>query len=371
MTVEAPQPPRRDPVFRREERRELRYQLSISIATIFSWLLWLVPGLARGWFGDRCGDLFYHASTTYRANVTDNLSHLPSEVLPPSEIDAAARHIFRTSARNFLDLITLPRLRRKRLLESARSLTDTRHHLDDALARGNGAVLITAHLGCFDVMGQVLAALGYKLTVVTGRTTSRFIFDGVTHLRGANGMTMVEPSPSGVRRVIQALRRGECAVFLTDRDFFQNGLSVEFFGKATTLPPGAVRIARERAAPIVPIFTRRVGSGHEMTIRPVIEVPRTPDLAEDLRIGMRAVVAALEEAISATPDQWVMFQQVWPKAPAQPVRVFPVGSPLESELLERVASALPERRSPGEGSGERRLGFLPKDRTDQPPQSGA
>ena len=52
------------------------------------------------------------------------------------------------------------------------------------------------------------------MTTVTGRTTTRFMFDAVTYLRRAHGMAMVEASPSGVRKVIQALRRGEMAGFL-------------------------------------------------------------------------------------------------------------------------------------------------------------
>ena len=60
--------------------------------------------------------------------------------------------------------------------------------------------------------------------------------------------------------------------------------------------------------------------------------------------GSGRLIPALEYGIRTRVDQWVMFQRTWPDMPAPPVRVFPVGSPLESELLEKVAQALPERR---------------------------
>jgi len=244
-----------------------------------------------------------------------------------------------------MDLITMPRQSSKAILDSVRLVSGTWDTLDDALAAGKGGILFTGHVGCFDFIGQAISARGYKLTVVTGRTTSRFIFDGVTYLRGARGATMVEPTPSGVRNVMKALRRNEFAVFVTDRDFFQNGMDATFMGVDTTLPPGAIRIARETGAPLISIFTRRVKSGHELRIGKPFQVQKTPDMQADLAEGMKSLVAELETGISASLDQWVMFQRVWSDVERVPIRVFPVGSPLESELLERVASALPERES--------------------------
>ncbi len=157
-------------------------------------------------------------------------------------------------------------------------------------------------------------------------------------------MTVVEASPSGVRAVIRALRRGECVVLAGDYDFFQNGMPVTFFGRPTTLPPGPVRIARDTGALVIPAFGPRTETGYAMTMDEPFTVEKTSDLEADLRRGMERVVAVLERAIAATPDQWVMFQRVWQSAPVDPVRVFPVGSPLESELLRRVDAVLPPPR---------------------------
>ncbi|CAN5776590.1 lipid A biosynthesis lauroyl acyltransferase [soil metagenome] len=331
------------PQFRKEERREFRYWLSIAIAIFFSWAFWLIPGPFRGWFADRCGELFYRSSNTYPDSVRSNIETVMMHAGAAQDCEAVVRSIFRNSARNFMDLIAMPRQSSKAILDSVRLVSGTWDTLDDALAAGKGGILFTGHVGCFDFIGQAISARGYKLTVVTGRTTSRFIFDGVTYLRGARGATMVEPTPSGVRNVMKALRRNEFAVFVTDRDFFQNGMDATFMGVDTTLPPGAIRIARETGAPLISIFTRRVKSGHELRIGKPSLIRKTPDMQADLADGMKSLVAELETGITASLDQWVMFQRVWSDVERVPIRVFPVGSPLESELLERVASALPER----------------------------
>lgn len=333
------------PQFRKEDRREFRYWLSIAIATVLSWSFWLMPGAIRGWFADRCGELFYRASNTYPDNVRSNVKTVRAYSGSTEDTDATVRSIFRNSARNFMDLITMPRQSDEALLRSVKLVSGSWTSLDDALAEGKGGILVTGHIGCFDFIGQAISARNYTLTVVTGRTTSRFIFDGVTYLRGARDATMVEPTPSGVRRVMKALRRNEFAVFVTDRDFFQNGMDATFMGQKTTLPPGPIRIARETGAPLISIFTRRVKGGHELRIGQRFYVDKSDDMQADLAEGMKRLVKELESGISASLDQWAMFQRVWSDAERVPVRVFPVGSPLESELLERVASALPERDS--------------------------
>jgi KDO2-lipid IV(A) lauroyltransferase len=331
------------PRFRREDRREARYLLSITIAETLSWLFWLIPTRVRYALADTLSAAFRRSTHTYRDNVEANVRQVVGEEVLDEHIQDLGKGIFRASGRNFMDVITLPRRSSGSLLSSVVSRTGSWETIDTALAEQRGVIFITGHVGCFDFIGQAFRAKGYKMTVVTGRTTSRFIFDGVTHLRAANGSKMVEPTPSGIRDVIRALRRGECAVIVCDRDFFQNGRPVTFFGRATTLPPGVVRIARDTGAIVVPIFTRRRERDHELHVYDPFTVEKTGDLSADMDRGLARVASILEVGIRASIDQWAMFQRVWPDVAPEPVRVFPAGSPLESELLEKVASALPER----------------------------
>lgn len=340
------------PRFRREDKRELRYLLSITIAQAMSWLLWLIPTPVRYVLADLLSTLFHRSTHTYRDNVEANVRQVVGPDLPDGDVKAIAKGIFRISGRNFADLITMPRMGRESLLAAVEPRPGSWEAIDRALAENRGIIFVTGHVGCFDFIGQAFWAKGYKLTVVTGRTTSRFIFDGVTHLRASHGSNMVEPTPSGVRDVIRALRRGECAVIVCDRDFFQNGRRVTFFGQSTTLPPGIVRIARDTGAIVVPIFTRRRERTHELEVHEPFTIEKTTDLSADVDHGFARVVHVLETGIGESVEQWAMFQRVWPVGASEPVRVFPIGSPLESELLEKVASALPDRPSlPERGSG--------------------
>ena len=315
------------PMPKATERDEFRYRLSVGCARLASWIVWALTDRGRERLALLGGRLFYRISPTYRENVRSNLRQILGPDPSEAELDAVIRNVFLTSARNFVDLLHAPRMSRAALIRAVDVAPADRARLDAALAGGKGAVIVSAHLGAFDFIGQGLHLLGYPLTVVTARTTARFVFDGVTYLRGAGGPALVEPTPAGIRRTIQTLRAGKCVAILVDRDFFQNGRPVVFFGHETTLPVGALRIARDTGAPIVPIFTRRVGDAYVLDVEPAFRVQRTADPEADLRAGLASLVPVLEAAIRRAPEQWVMFQRVWPAEPADPVRAFPVGSP--------------------------------------------
>ncbi|MEA2516154.1 MAG: phosphatidylinositol dimannoside acyltransferase [Thermomicrobiales bacterium] len=304
--------------FRLEERRHVRHLLSIVLAVVASWTIRLMPERLRRYVATKGGDLSYRYSKLYRESVTANLRQVLGPDVSERDLQSAVRNVFRFSGRNLADMLLVPHLGSDEIAQRVPLISGKWSYLDDALTAGKGAVLITGHLGAFDFVGQALHQRGYKLTSVTGRTTSRFLFDAVTFLRRSHDMRLVEASPSGIRRVIQALRRGEGAVFLTDRDFFQNGKPVRFFGRETTLSPGAVRIARDTGAPIVPVFGIRTRTGHGMILEPAFHVEKTHDLDADVAHGLAKVTAVLERVIGSAPDQWVMFQRVWPEEPADP-----------------------------------------------------
>ena len=336
---------RPDPKFRQEDRDWLRRRLSILLAELMTWTVGLLPWFARFWLADRAGDLWHRLAPTYRANVRANLSQVFGPGMPDRHLDDLVRGVFRQSARNFTDLFRMPHWEPADFARLVDVDEDDWALLEAARARGKGIVLVTAHLGAFDVVGHAIGARGHPVTALTGRTTTRFIFDAVNHLRRGHDVTTVEATPAGVRKVIQALRRNELAGVVADYDFFQNGLPVALFGRETTMPPGPVRFARETGAAVVGAFARRAEKGYAIAISGPFLVPKTRNLEADMAVGMAQLAAMVEEAIAAVPEQWVILQRVWPTAPPEPVRVFPIGSPLESELLKKVDELLPPRKA--------------------------
>lgn len=301
--------------FRLEQRRHVRGLLAIIYAVCVSWIARLTPGPLRNWLGKKGGDLSYRLSKNYRLNATNNLRQVMGPEYSDRALKEMVRRVFRSGGQNMIDLLMIPHMSPQEIVSQVKLVSGQWSYLDEAFAEGKGVVIVTGHLGAFDLVGQALHNRGYKLTSVTGRTTSRFLFDAVTFLRRSHNMNLVEVSPSGIRRVIKALQRGEGAVFVTDRDFFTNGMQVNFFGRDTTLSQGAVRIARDTGALIVPIFGVRTDLGHGLRVERPFRVARTAHREADIARGLNQIVPLLEDAIRATPDQWVMYQPVWPLEP--------------------------------------------------------
>lgn len=302
--------------FRKSQRRDLTFYLAAEFAAILSWLVRVTPDAIVDSIARRIGDISYLISKQWRANVNSNLAHVLDLPEQSARIRRTTRAVFQTNALNIATLLRSPHQGRNDLLRSLDLTHCSWDVLDEAMAHKRGVIVLTAHLGSFDTMGSAVQIRGYPMTALTTRTTNRFAFEFVSFLRQSHNLGLIEASSSGLREAIEHLRAGKVLCLLSDRDFFLNGRDVEFFGEATTLPIGAARLARDTGATIVPIFTIRQGRKHTLMIEPSFTVPKTADREADIAAGMKRVVDALETAIAIAPEQWVMFQRVWPETTA-------------------------------------------------------
>lgn len=320
--------------------------LSRQLADLCGLLAVTMPLRAGYWCADRAGDFFYRFSPGYRGNVIDNLRHVLGDGADLDLLRVKARQIFRFSARNFYDLMRVQRLPAE-AIERSVVLLGSWEPVEAALARGKGVIFVTGHLGAFDFAGQLIPLRGYRSVLVTVRTVAAFFHEGVTYLRAGKGFDLEEATPGGLRRLVRALRQGDTIGLATDRDFLRNGAPVRFCGQETTLPVGAVRLALETGAPIVVMICRRHRWRQTFTLEEPFWLTKSGDSEADLRRGLEQMVAILELHIQAAPEQWVMFQRVWPTSPPPAIAVFPVGSPLEGRVLGgETSSKAAEPRPP-------------------------
>ena len=251
----------------------------------------------------------YLASPGLRAHVADNMRHVLGREADEAEVKQASRHVFRHAAKNYFDLIKLPHLRSGHI-EDCTTLLGWRN-FQDAMRKGKGVVLVTAHLGSFDMAAQVLAARHVKTTVLVEPLEPLPLLEHVTALRASKGMTLVPAQPGALNEMMQCLRRGEVVLLACDRDIGKGGLRSSFFGEETMLPSLAVRAAMRTGAAIVPAFALRRGVGrYEAYLEPALDIAPPGNGAVAGNMGKLSRV--MEKYIKIAPEQWVVLSPVWP-----------------------------------------------------------
>ncbi len=283
------------------------------------WLLWamragalltpIVPARAGYWICRVIGLLVYLVKVRTRAAVLDNLRHVAPKRGWFWRQRQAAR-VFITATMNYYDLLRLRSVDRERLTELIEVYGWP--HLQASLARGKGVIVLSAHLGNFNVVAQYPAALGLQAAVIAEQVHPPELFRYFTRLRSAMGIRVLPPGAGSVLPILRLLRRNGLLLVAGDRDVTGHSRRVHFFDAPAYLPVGPVVLALRTGATLLPAYTvRRSTRKSVVFIEAPLELVRTGDEERDLDENMRRVARALERMISADPGQWSVLQRVW------------------------------------------------------------
>jgi len=170
---------------------------------------------------------------------------------------------------------------------------------------GRGAVLVSCHVGNWEVTGAWLAQRGYCVTTIIrepDNSEDRSLMVSMTERLGARVLSRKKPLTSA----ISILKRGEFLGILSDQHGGHEGVIAPFFGVDTPTPQGPAYFAYLTGRPIVPVFSRRVSPcRHKISIAPPIEWKKLSTRDETILDITRRVNASLERMILEAPGQWL------------------------------------------------------------------
>ncbi|MCX7885780.1 MAG: lysophospholipid acyltransferase family protein [Verrucomicrobiae bacterium] len=180
--------------------------------------------------------------------------------------------------------------------------------LDELLAHGRGVVVVTAHLGNWELGASAVAARGYKLNVVTLQVSDPKLNALYQQQRKARQLRPIPMGRAG-RECVAALRRNELVGLVADRDFTAARDTIEFFGQPARLPRGPAKLALATGAPLLPVFAIRQPDD---TFVYLLDEAIWPDKQRDsVETVTRRVASALERAIGRHSEQWYVFHDLW------------------------------------------------------------
>ena len=230
------------------------------------------------------------------------------------ELARAARSAHAAYARFLLDYLRHAG-RSRRLAGRVRFHEDAR--CGEALRRGRGWIVCTAHVGNWEVGAMALAERGLATMVVAGDQFAASWRSGVRDLKRRAGIEVVGPHQSS-RRLLRHLQRGGVVCLLVDGDLFAGGWPAQVGGREVLLPSGPARLAAASGALLVGALCRREGDGFRIELEALGETPQPVTAGAPVGTAARrlhdAVAAWLDRTLRRHAAEWCIFRPFFPPA---------------------------------------------------------
>ena len=241
--------------------------------------------------------------------------HLRSCLTFPDErqVKVVARQCFENLGKTAVEFMQFPRLDSKRI---QRYVTfEGIEHVQQALALGKGAIILTGHFGNWELLAASISATVAPLTPIVRKLRSPRLNALVSSYREKAGYRTIDRD-AGVRHALRCLKRNELLGIVADVDTAVSGVFVDFFGRHAYTPYSPVAIALKTGAAILPTFIVRQPDGsHHAIIEPPLALKRTSMKEKDLVVNTQKFTKIIESYIRQYPAQWIWMHRRWKTQP--------------------------------------------------------
>lgn len=182
-----------------------------------------------------------------------------------------------------------------------------KENLDSVLRSKRGAIILGAHFGSWEICFAVAGILGYPLHILVEEQIKNPMLDRLLNqMRRAHGVSVLKVGGQ-FRQVIRILQEGKFVGIVADHGI-KEGVFVNFFGQDVRTSALAVRIGIKFDVPILHAYLRRTaGPEHELVILPPLEIKRTSNFNQDIRVNLEAINRIIEGYITEYPEQYLWF----------------------------------------------------------------
>jgi len=294
---------------RHKFRKEFLYYCAVLLLAVAR----VIPArliFAIGTFGGWCA---YYLLRRERRRTLANLALAYGQVKSAAERTRIARAVFVNLGRNLSEMALYPRLDDEQFRQLV--TMEGKEIIDRELRKGKGVLIITGHIGNWELFPSYIIMSGYRGGVVARRAYYEKYERLLLRLRRSKGFRVFYRDGSP-REVLRTLRNNEIIGILADQDVRKlDGVFVDFFGIAAYTPTAPVVIAMKSGAPLVPARIVREGRRHTILIEEPIVLRTTGDRKSDLVYNTQQWSRCIERFIRAHPEQWVWMHRRWRTRP--------------------------------------------------------
>jgi lauroyl/myristoyl acyltransferase len=189
-------------------------------------------------------------------------------------------------------------------------------HLEAAQSAGRGVILVTAHLGNWELGGVLLALRGFPMSVVTLEEPTTELTRWRDAFRQKVGIRTTAVGPGhqfAFVELIRTLRAGGIVAMLVDRPYSGSGVPVEFFGRKTEFSSAPALLWQHTGAAVVPAFVLHNDTGRYTAFAQApLAFTKSTEPRADLAANTQLLATHFEHVIRQHPDQWFNYVPIWP-----------------------------------------------------------
>lgn len=250
----------------------------------------------------------------WRGTAERNLQRaLPG--LSPAERERILREVYRNLGRVAFALAKLPTWSEHDVRKHVKFVG--LEHFREGQSRGRGVMLLTAHLGNWELGALAHGAVESPVHVMVRPIDNPLVDRLVERLRCTHGNRVISKH-NAARKVLQVLSRNGTVGILADQNtVLEEAVFVEFFGMPAASTKGFAQLALRSGAAVIPaVAWWEVASGrHVVEYGPAIELIRSDDASRDIEVNTQRFQRALEERIRLRPGQWLWIHRRWKTKP--------------------------------------------------------
>jgi len=292
-------------------REKLEYWLVVAVAR---WLGLLPRGVGR-WLASILAFLVYAFLGRLRRVGVRNLEL----AFPELSIDARRkilRGVYRSLAWQLVEFCRMARYTRENTRDWLR--TEGLEHYLAARARGNGVLIVTGHLGAWELSSFYHSLMGYPMGMVIRRLDNRSLDSYVNRIRCLHGNSVLHKDDFGRGLLTAMHERGTVGILMDTNMTPPQGAFVRYFGMEACTATGLAHVARKTGAAVLPGFMLWEAAERRYVLHfgPEIEMPHTEDATADILGGTQLCTSAIESWVRRYPDQWLWIHRRWKTRPA-------------------------------------------------------
>lgn len=189
-------------------------------------------------------------------------------------------------------------------------------HAEAALARGRGAIMVSAHIGNWE-LHALAHGMAFGAVNVVGRPLDNPLLDArLGALRSMAG-NIVIPKRKALQRILEGLRRNMMVAVLIDQNTQQrDGIFVDFFGRPACTTTVAAALAVKTGCALVPCHARRLEDGrYRLILDPPVAWTPSGEREADVAALTQRLTSVIEGWVREAPEQWLWLHRRWKTQP--------------------------------------------------------